>query len=77
MNIEKGGAVNPISSAIRTGLVEIARQNCNEGEVIFVPTPWWVPEDGHTKLVPVTVKQISDGVAMCEDANQEPWALWL
>ena len=76
MILSRNGDANFASAAIRAGLIVMARQKAKEGEKIFVPPPDWKPEDGHEGLVPLTVKQIQDGVVVCEDNDKEVWALW-
>lgn len=62
---------------VRDGLVMISRQHATKGEKIFLPPPDWQPQDGHEKLVPVTVEEVYEGVALCKDADDAAWALWL
>ena len=78
MQIEiRNGKVNNFASVIRTGLVLIGRAHAQAGHTIFLPTPDWTPEDGAAGLVPVKVKEIQEGVAVCEDKGGQTWALWL
>ena len=66
---------------IEAGLLKIARQQCKVGAKIFLAPLDWTWRDGHTMLVGVTVEAIYDDpeapVAICRDAKDERWGLWL
>ena len=74
--MHRNGADNFASAAIRAGLVVLAREKAKEGATIFLVPPGWTPEDGHEKLVKATVKQVEDGVVVCEDGDKQIWAVW-